>query len=181
MADSPKQATEISADSIRRLLEAVDRDLKSGPDLDHIFEDGEGVAGTSNNNNESKPLSAGAAGGDKSAPTRARRASTFTTRGGRRTVNAYPLTELELTTLGVIQGASAFFFAISGASLGFWLSVKQSIAFAGKDTPPAVISYWQGLETSGLVAAILFVLLGIAAFAFSGWKVHRIKKETEHG
>ena len=95
-------------------------------------------------------------------------------------MKAYPLTELELTTLGVIQGASALFFALGGACTGFWVSIKQSIAFADKGTPEKVLSYWQGLETAALITAAGLMALGVAAFWFSSWKVKQIKRETGH-
>lgn len=164
------------------LAEAQDASQSvSEPALTSSPAEGAGAVGGSPEIGPSAEAGASVATGKGPATRPGRRASTFHARGGRRIVNAYPLTELELYTLGVIQGASALFFGIAGGALGFWLSVKQSISFAGVDTPTSVIAYWQGIETAALIAALLFGLLGLLAFVFSGWKVNRIRKETEHG
>jgi hypothetical protein len=95
-------------------------------------------------------------------------------------VKAYALTEDELTTLGAIQGLSALFFTFAGAGGGFWLSVKQQLAFADAEIAPKTMAYWGGLQEAAKYGAILCALLGLGLFLFNGWRVRRIKRSTVH-
>jgi hypothetical protein len=109
-----------------------------------------------------------------------RRTSTYAVQGGRRAVKAYPVLEKELVQLAILQGTAALFFAISGACGGFWLSVWQSISFAGNDVTKETLSYWSGLKLASGIGTILFILLAVAATVYSGLEVGRIKRETNH-
>lgn len=133
------------------------------------------AAGTAGN------LQAGlAGGGESSSPKKSRRRpSTYIVHGGRREVKAYPLTEDDLTRLGLVQGGATFFISLAGVLLGFWLNITQSIAFSSS-TPQAIITFWDGLRIASLVTALVSALLG-GLLAYSGWStIGRIKNETTH-
>lgn len=122
----------------------------------------------------------GGTAGVASTP-RKRAASTYAISGGRRTVKSYPCTEIELTSLGAIQGISAIFFTLCGGFFGFYLSLGQTIAFAGKDTPKEVTAYWLAFKDAALYGSLLLFLIAVLLFTVSGFLVHKIKRETEHG
>lgn len=108
------------------------------------------------------------------------KANTLTVMGGRREMKAYTVTGDELLSLGLVQGGSAFAFAFAGSCIGFWLSVKQGIELAGKDTAANAISKWQAYGDVAFYAAVGFALIAFGLTAFSGWRVRQIRKGTIH-
>jgi hypothetical protein len=115
-------------------------------------------------------------------PPRARRpkhGSTIPIVGGEREVKAYPVTEDELSSLGLLQATTTAVFSLSSGLGGFWISIKQNLAFADK-VDPSIRSYWEAMGfAAGCVAIFLFVVGG-ALIYLNFTKVGKIKKGTKH-
>ena len=128
-----------------------------------------------------EPSAGGVAGSGEKEPTKRprRRQSDYIVHGGRREVNAYPLTENDLTQLGLVQGGATFAISFAVGLLGFWLNITQSMAFA-PGTPEKIIAFWDGLRLAALIGSGVFALLG-AFLIYLGWStIGRIKRETKH-
>lgn len=123
-----------------------------------------------------------AGGGEDHPPKRRRTSRTSLDRvPGRRAMKEYPVTGEELLTLGILQGGTAVFLAFAGACFGFYLSVRQTIDFAGKDVPQATVGWWSGIGDGAFYLSIVTVILGFALAGLSGFKVYQIMRKTDHG
>lgn len=135
-----------------------------------------GVAGTT----------AGTAGGlitpdgqpsPKASP--ARRGSTYVAKGGRRSVKAYPVTESELSNLGLLQAGSTACFSLATFLIGIWLNVAQGIALQ-TGAPATEVAYWTALRIAFLIGGLLFAVVGLGLVVFGQHKIRQIKNETAH-
>jgi hypothetical protein len=91
----------------------------------------------------------------------------------------YPLTKRDLWSLGGLQLGTAVFFSLAGTCLGFWINVRETVAFADK-VDPRVLGQWEGYGSAALVGAITTFLIGVTLLILSGIEVTTIIKETEH-
>lgn len=95
-------------------------------------------------------------------------------------MKAYPITEDELETLGLLQAGSTASFSLASFLGSFCLSVKQGIAFADKSKPSAQ-QWWDGIATGAGWFALALALLGAYLIWRGRTKIGKLKKDTSHG
>jgi len=95
-------------------------------------------------------------------------------------MKAYTVTEDQLENLGLLQLASTVSFSVSASLATFWVGVRQEIAFSGKDVTAAAQSWWDGISTAALAAAIILAFLGIALAIRGKTTIGKIKRDTIH-
>ena len=91
----------------------------------------------------------------------------------------FSLTEGELGELALLKGLSALCFSGASAALGFWISVKQAIAFSDK-LAPITLATWDTWTMAALIAANVLALAGIALIWRGHSRLNAIKAEMEH-
>lgn len=100
---------------------------------------------------------------------------------GNRVMKEYPLTSRELWTLGGLQAGSALALSIAGWLWGFWVSAKQTIAFADKKVIAGnILGQWQGYADMAWVGMIAVGALGILLIVLSAINVIGIIRDTTH-
>jgi len=104
----------------------------------------------------------------------------LTVSGGRRELKGYTVTGDELLALGAVQGMTALAFALAGSFFGFWLSTKQAIELAGRDTSIASKAQWLAYGDVGFWGGITLAALGVGLFGYSGWRAFKIMRDTIH-
>src|SRR4051812_16010516 len=95
--------------------------------------------------------------------------SGFIRKRGTREMKEYPVTSRELWTLGGLQAGSAFALGFAGWLASFWVSAREALDLASKDTPQQILGQWQayadmawyGMVGGGILAALLIGLSGL--------------------
>jgi hypothetical protein len=93
----------------------------------------------------------------------------------------YPVTSRELWTLGGLQLGAGVSFSVAAWLLGVYISSKQALSFAGKDTAAKVVGQWEGYASMSWYGCIALAVLGLILFAISALNVRGIIRETTHG
>lgn len=132
-------------------------------------------------NEEASEAEGAIAGGgrDKKPPRKPKRTS-LDRIPGRRPMREYPLTEDDLDTIGLLQGAAAISFGASGTCFGLFLSVRMAVDFAGNGVSATKISWWAGLSAGALIVAAALFVAGWLLRGQGKTRINRIKQETVH-
>jgi len=96
----------------------------------------------------------------------------------KRAMKCYNITDVEIDTLGLAQGLSAFFFSVGTGLLTFCFEVTKDLMLVGGKNVETLALHFS-VNHFGFPVAIGFYLLGGATFFFVGSTVRRIKRESE--
>lgn len=91
----------------------------------------------------------------------------------------YPLTDGEMRELGAVGVVTTLCFAIGTGCLGFALNVSENFAFS-QNIPKDVFVFWNTLRTEAFIATVVLYTFGIISIIYTGVRVRKIKRETEH-
>lgn len=91
----------------------------------------------------------------------------------------YSLTEGEIGELAALRTFATLSFSVASGAFGFWLSVKQGLAFSDH-LAPVVVATWNTWEKAALIAAGVLAAVG-GGFVWRGHtRLNAIKAEMEH-
>lgn len=90
----------------------------------------------------------------------------------------FPVSESELRTFAILNGAAAASFSIAAGALTFGLDLSKDFALAA-DIPEGAAIVWGGYKFASFIVAAMFSIFGIALLVYRRHLVSEIKSQTE--